>query len=306
MNPIDSQTPDVLTLAHSFSQAIREHLGRLREGERVIREDGDLEGVHLMRTSCRRLRATLKYLGDPLPKDVRKPLEKELGRLMGALSTVRDLDVLRQSIDTVPSLSTPESESLKEAIEERLSGATARMQRALDAEGYPKLLAALERAVQISDDGTPVTWAGAARTADALTHTLRSKPADWAAAPEESLHDLRKSVKKVRYALEAFAPAYGRPVAKAIERCRDLQESLGIVQDAAAFSQHLKGLESFSAGQFIATVRVRAEREVGRLGDLWEKAFGPKAAARLGAHLFRRAVRNAAVDLPEAKERKAV
>src|SRR5579863_4334202 len=103
MNTIPDDS-EVLTLATSFSQALREHLSRLREGERQVREQGELEGVHLMRTSARRLRATLKYLGDPLPREDRRALQRQLAELMTALGTVRDLDVLRRSIDSVPSL----------------------------------------------------------------------------------------------------------------------------------------------------------------------------------------------------------
>jgi len=304
-NPSSAST-GVLTLARSFAQATRDHLARLKEGERKVREEGDLEGVHLMRTSCRRLRATVKYLGDPLPRLERKSLKKDLSALMGALGEVRDLDVLRQAIETVPDLGSPEAETLKETVEERLSQATVRMKSTLDGEGYPVLLGALERATQVPDDGIPVTWTGPERTAAALSESLRLKPADWASAPEASLHDLRKSVKKIRYALEAFAAAYGRPVAKAIDRCRELQESLGVIQDASAFAQQLKGVQTFSAGQFVATIRARAGTEMGRLPDLWEKAFGAKAAARLGAHLFRRAVRSECVSVGQTARRKVV
>jgi CHAD domain-containing protein len=309
MNPMKHLPPaptGVLTLAQSFAQATRDHLARLKEGERKVREEGDLEGVHLMRTSCRRLRATVKYLGDPLPRLERKSLKKDLSALMGALGEVRDLDVLRQSIETVPDLGSPEAGALKAEVEERLTRATVRMQAALEGEGYPLLLGALERATQVPDDGIPVTWAGPDRTAAALSETLRLKPSDWASAPEASLHDLRKAVKKIRYALEAFAPAYGRPVAKAIDRCRELQESLGVIQDSSAFSEQLKGIQTFSAGQFVATIRARAGTEVGRLPDLWEKAFGAKAAARLGAHLFRRAVRSEIASVEPRARRKVV
>jgi CHAD domain-containing protein len=301
-----SAAPVGLTLTRSFVQAIREHLTRLREGERKIREEGDLEGVHLMRTSCRRLRATVKYLGDALSRDHRKTLQKDLCGLMGALSAVRDLDVLRQSIDGVPALGSTEAESLKETIKERLSRAVVRMQTTLDGEAYATLLDSLEKATQVPDERTLVTWEGPARVGAALSTTLRLKPGDWASAAEESLHDLRKAVKKIRYALEAFAPAYGRPVTKAIDRCRDLQESLGVIQDASAFSVLLKGIQSFSAGQLVATARARAESEVARLPGLWEKAFGTRAAARLGSHLFRRAVRSKGPSEEADIQRKAV
>jgi CHAD domain-containing protein len=291
-----------LTLATSFSSAAREHLARLREGEAKVRVDGDLEGVHLMRTSCRRLRATVKYLGDPLPRKTRKQLQNGLRDLMTALGNVRDLDVLRQALDTVPGMDAGEGEELKESVEERLSLATERMQDVLDGAEYPRLLRDLEAAADVADDGVPASRVGPTRIGAALSEVLGLQPADWSAAPEESLHDLRKSVKKMRYALEAFAPTYGKPVERAIERCRALQESLGTIQDAAAFSEHLKGARSFSAGQFLATLRARSGRELEGLPDLWKKTFGPKGLSRLGAHLFRRSVKGGKVEVEESAE----
>lgn len=289
-----------LTLAGSFSAATREHLARLREGEEKVRVDGDLSGVHLMRTSCRRLRATVKFLGDPLPGKTRRRLQNGLRELMTALGGVRDLDVLRQALDTVPGMDTGEGEELKESVEERLSGASARMQEVLDGDEYPRLLRDLEAAAAVADDGVPACRVGPTRIGAALSGVMELQPADWAAASEESLHDLRKSVKKLRYALEAFAPAYGKPVSRAIERCRTLQESLGTIQDAAAFSGHLKEARSFAAGQFLATLKARSGRELEGLPGLWKKTFGPKGLSRLGAHLFRRTIK--AIPVQEESE----
>jgi CHAD domain-containing protein len=290
MNDLE-KTPSQLTLAEGFTRAARQHLERLREGEKKIRSDGDLEGVHLMRTSCRRLRATVKYLGDHLPKADRKDLQRGLRELMAALGPVRDLDVLRAAIGAVDSLDSIEAEGLCKEVAERLAAATLRMQEALGGADYAGLQENLERGLRAARPDVPVLVEGPARIMNAMTGVLRLKPADWSAAAEESLHDLRKSLKRLRYALEAFAPAYGRPVSRQIDRCRELQESLGTLQDAAVFASHLKGLRTFVAGQFIATMRSRAEVQMKELPGFWEKAFGPKGMARLGGHLFRRCVR---------------
>jgi CHAD domain-containing protein len=274
-----------LTLSESFRRAARQHLDRLAEGEKMVRSDGDLEGVHLMRTSCRRLRATLCYLGDHLDREERKSLQRRLRELMSALSPVRDLDVLRGSMDET------QAEGLGEEIEERLANATVRMEEAIDGSEYEELRKGLERAIRNAEAGEPVALRGPSRIMEALAGVFGLKPADWSSAQDESLHDLRKAVKKLRYALEAFAPAYGRPVERQIERCRDFQEALGTLQDAAVFASHLEGIRTFAAGQFIATARTRAEAQKHDLPALWTKTFGPKGMARLGAHLLRRSVK---------------
>lgn len=288
------------TLAATFSQAATQHLERLREGERMVREAGDLEGVHLMRTSCRRLRATVKYLGDHLARTERESLLTSLRSFMTALSPVRDLDVLKHAIEGTPAMAPQDVAALKSGVDNLLAPAQRRMTDALGGTDYARLVKELERAVHVPTAPLPASLVAPARIGKALADVLRLKPADWAAAEDEALHDLRKGVKKLRYALEAFAPAYGRPVARAIERCRDLQESLGTLQDAAVFATHLQGVRTFAAGQFLATMRARADAGIEALPALWTRAFGPKGLERLGGHLFRRAVKRAAARVAEA------
>src|SRR5579859_5308035 len=280
------------TLAGGFARAARQSLEKLREGEARIRKDGDLEGVHLMRTSCRRLRATVKYLGDHLGRKEQKDLQRGLQNLMAALGPVRDLDVLRAAVESVEFLDPDESRGLGEEIKQRLAAADVAMRETLDSPQYSGLLGRLELAVRNATNDEPLHLHGPTRIMDAVAGVMRLKPADWSQAPEESLHDLRKAVKKLRYALEAFAPGYGRPVARQIERCRDLQESLGTLQDSAVFSTHLKGLRTFVAGQFIATMRSRAVGQLEELPALWARTFPAKGMARLGGHLLRRAVKS--------------
>jgi len=269
----------------------------------MILKNRDLEGVHLMRTSCRRLRATVKYLGDHLDRKEREALQRGLRNLMAALGPVRDLDVLRAAIKSVESLDPNGAENLKGDIDQRLAAADVAMQEALGGGDYPGLLDRLELAIRSAASDEPLNLHGPTRIMDAIAGVIRRKPEEWTEAPEESLHDLRKAVKKLRYALEAFAPAYGRPVARQIERCRDLQESLGALQDAAVFESQLKGLRTFVAGQFIATMRTRADGQLKELPAVWERAFPPRGMARLGGHLLRRAVKTPKKRLQEPAAR---
>src|SRR5262245_16651308 len=119
----DSAAP---TMSDLFTRAAREHLDRLIEGEKRVRAEGDLEGVHLMRTSCRRLRASLAYLGDHLDREERKTLQRGLRDLMATLSPVRDLDVLRAAVQHATD--GQDAEGLTDEIEERLASAAVRMQ----------------------------------------------------------------------------------------------------------------------------------------------------------------------------------
>jgi CHAD domain-containing protein len=45
------------------------------------------------------------------------------------------------------------------------------------------------------------------------------------------LHEMRISAKKLRYAMEAFRPCYGRWFAKALRQVREVQERIGSIHD---------------------------------------------------------------------------
>jgi CHAD domain-containing protein len=293
------------TLSACFSDAALESLRRFREGELRVREQGDLDGVHLMRTSLRRLRSAVRFLGGHLPGGRRRALQEGLRDLMGKLGPVRDLDVLKAAVRATPGAEPRDAESLAERVERRLQAAHVRMMETLDAPSTASLLADLDAAATAPAGEARATSAAPGRIFKALSEAAGLAPSDWSAGEDEALHDARKGVKKLRYALEAFRPAYGKPLERAIERCRDLQEALGAVQDVATFGRLLSDVRSFAAGQFLATVRARASAERVRIPKLWKRVFGPKPLGRLGEHLFRRAAEPAApaaAPVPELRQ----
>jgi CHAD domain-containing protein len=274
------------TVGEAFAVAVRDHVATLREAEGMIRGGGGVEGVHRMRTSSRRLRSAVKYLGAHLPVATRAALQAGLKGLMAALGPVRDHDVLIGEIAKTPGIAAADAASLAEAVRKRRERPALGMLEWLSGPRHRALLDGLEEAAHLAGS-VPVTAAGPARITKAIAAVVASKPA-WGSAADEALHDTRKAVKKLRYALEAFQPAYGKAMGRMIEACRDLQEALGAVQDAAMFGEQLRGLRTFAAGQFIATVRGAAEAVKARLPKVWERALGRRMLGRLGAHLLRR------------------
>ncbi len=276
------------TVGEAFAAAVRDNVATLREAEGMIRGGSGVEGVHKMRTSSRRLRSAVKYLGGHLDRATRAQLQHDLKDLMAALGPVRDHDVLIGEIAKTPGIAPPDVETLAEAVRKRRERPALRMLEWLSGGRHRALLGGLEAAARQAGSAA-VTAAGPARITRAIADVVASKPA-WESAADEALHDTRKAVKKLRYALEAFQPAYGRPVGRMIEACRELQEALGAVQDAAMFGEQLRGLRTFAAGQFIATVRGAAEAVKARLPKVWERALGRRMLGRLGAHLMRRMI----------------
>jgi len=60
---------------------------------------GDVEAVHAMRVSTRRLRAGLGNFAVCLSRDFRRTLRKEIGTLADTLGRVRDLDVMIEALN---------------------------------------------------------------------------------------------------------------------------------------------------------------------------------------------------------------
>ncbi len=282
----------MITIHDGFAAAIRANIGRLREGERLLRTGQGEAGVHLMRTSSRRLRSTVQYLGRHLPRERRRGLQRGLRGLMSALAPARDLDVLLLAVDRTPGVSAEDASRLRGAIGRRREKACSRMERHLGGAAYSALLADLEAACALA--GPPAVGlaiAAPSQVLRAVERALGAAPERWEASDEASLHEARKAVKRLRYALEAFQPGLGRPLDRAMERCREVQETFGVVQDAAMFSARLRALRSFAAGQVLAHAQARAEEARARLPRLWERALGERMLGRLASHLARRAAR---------------
>jgi CHAD domain-containing protein len=289
-----------------FASAARDQVGKLKEGEAAFRSSADPEGIHVMRTAARRLRAALRFLGTHLDSSERSSLKIRLRTLMRILGPVRDLHVLVDAVRGLAELPADEANQLIKSIEERGERPAAAAVAYLNGEEYRDLLADLETSCRDSGSGTPATAEAPGRLFRAIGEALARRPASWESAPDEDLHEIRKSVKRLRYALEAYRPAFGRPLATAAERCRGLQEALGQVQDVAAFDSVLRSHRTFAAGQFLACARMRAAGARGLLEDLWRRALGPKALGRLGAHLMRRAARASTGEAPAGPVSRAV
>jgi len=62
---------------------------------------GDVDAVHDMRVTSRRMRVALNNFASCLPREYRKELRTELSNLADALGKVRDLDVMNQEIGRI-------------------------------------------------------------------------------------------------------------------------------------------------------------------------------------------------------------
>jgi CHAD domain-containing protein len=290
--------PEPLTAApgdapvHYVRAALDLRLRALVAHDPGTRSGVDIEDLHQMRVSVRRMRAALKAARPLLDAAWSDGLRAELGWLGGALGPVRDLDVmllrLRGEIATLPEVEREAGEVLVGELQEEHAAARAEMLRALDAPRYTSLLERLADAIRL-----PLPTPSATQAQPELADLVRGEAAKLRKAvrkagddpPDEVLHALRISGKRVRYTGELAEPGLrGTPVGTSIKQLlgatAELQEVLGDHQDACVAEQRIRELLDgigelpdaqvvFVAGRLVERERTRAQAKRAEWRAAW-------------------------------------
>ena len=102
----------------------------------------------------------------------------------------------------------------------------------------------------------------------------------------EGLHDLRKQLKKLRYAVDMLGPLYDPgEVAPYLRSLKDLQDAFGSMNDAAMAHHELSGPDAparadpdaqRAVGWVLGTLAAREARDRPDLFDRWDRLAGAK------------------------------
>lgn len=211
----------------------------------------DPEYIHQMRVAVRRLRAALRLFAPLLPAGFAEKLLPDLREPMGVLGAARDYDVLLDEI-AAPVLHAlpdePRLAALIGAITERRHDRRRAALHLLAGRHYGEIalrtLASLHGLAAPPPSGAEL---GAGATATLPLHDfaalrlrrLRNKTRALIAAARvddpTSLHALRIGIKRLRYALEFFAPLAGAKAMQALlGQLVKLQDTLGQINDLAS------------------------------------------------------------------------
>jgi len=265
-NKVDAKITAVMPAAQAAATILLRLLDTIEANVPGVLRDIDTEFLHDLRVAVRRTRSAVKLFGDALtaplaPRDSRLT-GNDLARFaaefkwVGDLTTpTRDLDVhLLGFEDTARALRAAKPDDL-EPFRAFLAQRRLREFRALSRGLRSARFTALtqdwrERLTRIRESGSGRTAAtgrsgqsgspagetagtlGMERTRRAFAKVARRGAAIMPASPAESLHDLRKRCKELRYALEFFAPLFP-PVAygAVLGDLKRLQDCLGEFQD---------------------------------------------------------------------------
>jgi CHAD domain-containing protein len=198
----------------------------------------DTEFLHDLRVAVRRTRSAVKLCGDVLPAGVPEAFGGEFKWLGDVTTPMRDLDVYLLGYDEMAAgllAATPaELEPFHRHLARRHKIEQRELVRALRSRRFLDLIKAWRKELAAPAPRRGIT--AAALAADRIDRAHRKVLKRGAAitpdSPPESLHDLRKRCKELRYLLEFFASLYDPAIhQQAVRDLKGLQDCLGEYQD---------------------------------------------------------------------------
>jgi CHAD domain-containing protein len=254
--PTKSKVPPAINLDQTASEAfaaiLRHNYNFLLTWRDSARSWGDIEGVHQLRVSFRRMRSAVSLFRDAVPQEATATWNDEMRWIAGELGPARDLDVfiaegLGPVVELLPLSGAERLLQLAEA--RRAEIYQQRVVPMLDSDrfecfvdSFPHWLDARAwEAVPLNKKQAKRLHSGIVgysrrlldkqerRVLGAGTHVNRDDAAE--------MHRLRIECKKLRYATEFFLPLFdGMDVF--IGHMKGLQDLLGVMNDVAV-TQHL-------------------------------------------------------------------
>jgi CHAD domain-containing protein len=212
------------------------------------RRETDVSQVHQARVSVRRLRSVLQTFSGLFDAEWANPLLAELSWYAAVLGEIRDLDVLRSGIEE--SIGLVRDQTLQPVVMARLDW------QIKDAHERGAVDRATKRYALLVDEiatiGTSISFDPEAKklAVNVLSSQLnnawrdvrRSVDVARDVSNNENLHDVRKTLKRLRYACEILGLVAGKPAKKVAKAAESTQTQLGVVHDEAVAAAWLKSL----------------------------------------------------------------
>jgi inorganic triphosphatase YgiF len=259
----------------------------------------DSEFVHQLRVGVRRLRSLFKFATAVAPPERIAPLAEELSWLGTTTGAARDWDVfVAETLASItPQLETTELRRALGRLKARATRLRVAQRGAIrEAASSPRLTRLLLGLgmlfMEIGKSRAAHATAPARALADAeldrCDKRLAKRVRGLRHAPPAQRHRARIAAKKLRYAVEFFAPLYSRPRASDyIDALAKLQEALGKLNDLATAGRLVSELApkdaSRESAEAVGVVRgwiaastmnelghaAKARRALGRLKQFW-------------------------------------
>ncbi len=241
------------TMAEAGRKALLSDLIKMLQHEAGSRSGEDIEDVHDMRVATRRMRSTLRLLGDYFKPKAIKPFQRQLRKIAQVLGAVRDLDVLIKNVSdfqaTLDDDHRADLDSVVAMLEADRTIARRDLIRMLNKKSFQRF---------VEDYGAFLTKPGkgavAVETDDAqpyqVRHLLpmllfehianvRAYDQVLADADDATLHALRIEFKRLRYAVSIFADVLGTGITDFENELKAIQDHLGDLHDIGASEERI-------------------------------------------------------------------
>jgi CHAD domain-containing protein len=267
--------------------------------------DVDTEFLHDLRIAVRCTRSALKLCGSALPDGLAASFRPEFGWLGQLTTPTRDLDVYLLGFAGMTAglvgATEPELVPFRDHLARSRAAAHRQLARGLRSARFSRLStgwrAALAGVRPARKQRLTVAGLAEARIGAAHRKALRSGGLITAASPPQSLHDLRKRCKELRYLVEMFGSLHD-PAERwqAVRELKALQDCLGEFQDAEmqraeihAFATQMMADRSAPAatllamGEIAAGLALRQQRARAQFDSRFAAFASPLSQDRLSA-----------------------
>ena len=284
-------------VAESARRSLRRLFDKLLAREEAVIADEDIENIHQMRVTTRRLRASLQVLEGVYDHKLIRRYRRGLRRIAQALGAVRDRDVFLEHLvayrDEVLEERRAVLEPLMAAVEAERAQARSALLEALGSKGYSKFkrefvgFLILRGTGELPPPALGITQRGRDFAGSAIWRHYELWRAYETVLPggsDENLHQARIAGKHLRYTIEFFADALGLNVKKMLAPLIALQECLGTMQDAVTARQHIAALglaDDPGAQEYLAAREADRAQQLVELPGLWEHVASAAYQQRL-------------------------
>ncbi len=293
--------PPEKSLKDYAHEAIQQHLKKTLKWEKQVKKDEDPEALHQMRVGMRRLRTAISsfdlILNLPQPAS-----HKEIGKIARILGNLRDIDVLKETLEThyQPHLPHKEQKVLQtafDALNKQRKQALAKTQKTLQGKAYNSLkqalidwleqpiyqpLAHLQIQQVLPDLLLPEVsifllhpgWLSGTNVIDSevkiCTNWEPEKIEQELKAQGASIHNLRKQAKRVRYQMELFSDLYSDAYAAYIAEVKSIQDILGNMQDSVVMGEWLADVFKSEIDDYLPTLASLLKENRYQLWQQWQ------------------------------------
>lgn len=228
-------------------------LKAIKANEQGTIADTDSEFLHDFRVAVRRTRAGLSQIKGILPANINAYYTDFFSWLGQITGPTRDLDVYLLNFgrykSSLPASIRDDLDPLYDFLLTKQQKAQKELAKKLQSAKYLSTLSEWEECLKEPSYKTPlepnakltIKELADRRIWKIFTRVLQEGDAITGSSPAETLHDLRKSCKKLRYLMEFFQSLYPEHQIKhLIKSLKELQEVLGDFQDYAVQEHNLK------------------------------------------------------------------